>query len=122
MSIVNYVDCARELIKVRGLQLVLPNMLLFVVRSYYPCFQPQGGEPPLWLSTAAYSVPLHLSFISWMLSPLTATQRHHAVVAGFLFDMARSEMYKEMYSIARKMLCLYQNNVRLHKGHSVCMP
>jgi hypothetical protein len=76
MSIFNYVACAIELIKVRGLQLVLPNMLLCVVRSYYPCFQPQGGEPPHWLSTTAYSVHLHLSFISWMLSPLTATVGH----------------------------------------------
>jgi hypothetical protein len=76
MSIFNYVACARELIKERGLQLVLPNLLLFVVRSYYPCFQPQGGEAPLWLSTTAYSVHLHLSFVSSMLSPLTATLGH----------------------------------------------
>jgi len=33
MSIFNYVACARELIKVQDLQLVLPNMLLLVVKS-----------------------------------------------------------------------------------------
>ena len=76
MSIFNYVACAREVMRVRGLQLVLPNVLLFVVRSYYPCFQPQGGEPPLWRSTTAYSVHLHPSFISRMLSPPTATLGH----------------------------------------------
>jgi hypothetical protein len=30
MSIFNYVACTRELIKVRGLQLVFPNMLLLL--------------------------------------------------------------------------------------------